>query len=67
MATVVDKHSVIPPSEQPGWKALEARYQQIRTIQHILPGVKSEADPTLDHDSSTNTLTRLYRKSKETP
>jgi hypothetical protein len=23
MATVIDKHSVIPPTEQPAWKALE--------------------------------------------
>jgi glucose-6-phosphate isomerase len=34
--------------------------------QNIIPELESEAEPKLDHDSSTNNLIRRYRKSKET-
>jgi glucose-6-phosphate isomerase len=33
--------------------------------QRIIPELESTSDPALDHDSSTNTLIRYYRKSKE--
>ena len=33
--------------------------------QRIIPELESPAEPTLGHDSSTNTLIRRYRKSKE--
>jgi glucose-6-phosphate isomerase len=33
--------------------------------QRIIPELESEAEPTLNHDSSTNNLIRLYRKHKE--
>jgi len=33
--------------------------------QRIIPELESTAEPTLGHDSSTNTLIRRYRKSKE--
>jgi glucose-6-phosphate isomerase len=29
--------------------------------QRIIPEIESEAEPTLDHDSSTNSLIRRYR------
>jgi glucose-6-phosphate isomerase len=35
--------------------------------QRIIPELESEAEPMLKHDSSTNTLIRLYRKLKELP
>ncbi|MGO9262615.1 MAG: glucose-6-phosphate isomerase [Bryobacteraceae bacterium] len=34
--------------------------------QRIIPELESQAEPELSHDSSTNTLIRYYRKSKET-
>ena len=34
--------------------------------QRIIPELESKAEPPLDHDSSTNTLIRRYRKMKET-
>ena len=34
--------------------------------QHIIPELESKAEATLAHDSSTNNLISLYRKSKET-
>lgn len=33
--------------------------------QRIIPELESKAEPTLNHDSSTNNLIRRYRKSKE--
>jgi glucose-6-phosphate isomerase len=33
--------------------------------QRIIPELENQADPVLDHDSSTNTLIRRYRKLKE--
>ena len=33
--------------------------------QRIVPELESKAEPSLNHDSSTNTLIRRYRKSKE--
>ena len=33
--------------------------------QHIIPELESDAEPTLGHDSSTNSLIRRYRKLKE--
>ena len=32
--------------------------------QRIIPELESKAEPTLDHDSSTNNLIRRYRKRK---
>ncbi|MEJ2670773.1 MAG: glucose-6-phosphate isomerase [Deltaproteobacteria bacterium] len=34
--------------------------------QRIIPELESQAEPVLEHDSSTNTLIRRYRKLKET-
>jgi glucose-6-phosphate isomerase len=34
--------------------------------QRIIPELESKDDPKLDHDSSTSTLIRRYRKLKET-
>jgi glucose-6-phosphate isomerase len=34
--------------------------------QHMLPEIESKVEPMLDHDSSTNSLIRHYRKYKET-
>ena len=33
--------------------------------QRIIPELESQAEPSLGHDSSTNTLIRRYRKLKE--
>jgi len=33
--------------------------------QRIIPELESQAEPKLDHDSSTNTLIRRYRMRKE--
>jgi len=33
--------------------------------QRIIPELESEAEPRLNHDSSTNNLIRRYRKNKE--
>lgn len=60
MATLVDKQSVIPSTEQPAWKALEAHYQRVRTIH---PRDLVSEDP----NRGERTLIRLCRKSKETP
>jgi glucose-6-phosphate isomerase len=35
--------------------------------QRIIPELESKTEPMLNHDSSTNTLIRRYRKLKETP
>jgi glucose-6-phosphate isomerase len=35
--------------------------------QRIIPQLEGEGEPALDHDSSTNTLIRRYRKLKEAP
>ena len=34
--------------------------------QRIIPELESKAEPKLDHDSSTNSLIRRYRRLKET-
>ena len=34
--------------------------------QRIIPELEARDEPRLDHDSSTNTLIRRYRKSKDT-
>jgi glucose-6-phosphate isomerase len=35
--------------------------------QRIIPELESKAEPSPNHDSSTNNLIRRYRKLKETP
>jgi glucose-6-phosphate isomerase len=35
--------------------------------QRIIPGIESQAEPKLTHDSSTNNLIRYYRASRKTP
>ena len=33
--------------------------------QRIVPELEDKAEPSLNHDSSTNNLIRIYRKSRE--
>ena len=44
------------------WQALETHYPKVR---EFIPELETGAKYQLKHDSSTNTLIRRYRRSKE--